>query len=74
MMSVSTSEIAQSVKAHVPMMRSAASGSPFPMSIETRGAPPALTSAANADMIMIAGSVTPTPVSAAAPMRGRWPM
>ena len=67
MMSVSASEIAQSVKVHVPMMRSALSGTPFPMSMETRGAPPALTSAANAEMIMIAGIVTPTPMSAAAP-------
>ena len=71
MMSVSTREMPQSVNVHVPMMRSAPFGSPFPMSIDTRGAPPALTSAANAEMIMIAGSVTPTPVSAAAPMSGR---
>ena len=33
-----------------------------------------LTSAAKAEIAVIAGKVTPTPVSAFAPMSGRWPM
>ena len=42
--------------------------------MEARGAPPMLTSAANAEIIMIKGNATPTPVNADAPEPGIWPM
>ena len=42
--------------------------------MEALGAPPLLTSAANADTIMIMGRQTPTPVSASAPSSGICPI
>lgn len=58
----------------LPRIRSAVSLSPRPSMIDARGAPPMLTSAAKAEIAVMAGKVTPTPVSAFAPMFGRWPM
>ena len=42
----------------------------LPIKIEALGAPPELTSAANADTIMIIGIQTPTPVRARLPLAG----
>ncbi len=42
--------------------------------MEALGAPPALTSAANAETAMISGMHTPTPVSAIAPSPGICPI
>ena len=44
------------------------------MAMDARGAPPEATSAAKAEMIMISGRHTPTPVSARLPSPGMWPM
>lgn len=42
--------------------------------MDARGAPPMDTSAAKAEMAVISGKQTPTPVSAVSPISGRWPM
>ena len=42
--------------------------------MEARGAPPIDTSAAKAEMAVISGKQTPTPVRATSPMPSRWPM
>ena len=46
----------------------------LPIKIEALGAPPELTSAANADTIMIIGIQTPTPVRARLPTSGMCPI
>ena len=58
----------------LPSVRSASSRSPLPSRMEARGAPPMPASAAKAEIARMAGSVTPTPVSAVAPMSGICPM
>ena len=58
----------------LPSVRSAEALSRRPMKIDARGAPPLLTSAAKAEMIIISGMHTPTPVRASAPWPGMWPM
>ena len=57
-----------------PSIFSAVVWSPLPIAIEALGAPPELISAANAEIIIISGRQTPTPVSARLPSPGIWPM
>ncbi len=71
---VSTTEIASRTVKQLPRIRSAASLSPCPILIEAWGAPPIPMRALNAEIIMIIGKETPTPVSAAAPTSGMCPM
>ena len=71
---VRTRAVITSMEAQLPRMRSACWGSPLPIMMEARGAPPMLTRAAKAEMHMISGRVTPTPVSALGPTSGMWPM
>ena len=71
---VSTIAIKTSIVVQLPSIFSAVSLSPFPIIIEARGAPPMLTSAANAEMAIITGIVTPTPVKALGPTSGMWPI
>ena len=71
---VRTRAVITSMEAQLPRMRSACWGSPLPIMMEARGAPPMLTRAAKAEIAMITGKVTPTPVSALAPSPGRWPI
>ena len=63
-----------SMKVQLPSTFSAESLSPFPIRIDACGAPPMAASAAKAEMHMIIGIVTPTPVRALGPMSGIWPM
>ena len=65
--------MACSVK-QLPSVFSALSGSPLPMKMDARGAPPAPMSAANAETNRMMGMHTPTPVSARLPEPGMWPM
>ena len=58
----------------LPRMFSASSFLPLPSIMDALGAPPMLTRAAKAEIAMITGKVTPTPVSAWAPSPGRWPI
>ena len=67
---VRTIETITCKRKHPPSVCSALSISPFPIEIEARGAPPELTSPANADTIIIIGIVTPTPVRARLPASG----
>ncbi len=50
-----------------PKMVSARFLSPFPSQIEARGAPPTPTNAENAEISVMIGKVTPTPVRASMP-------
>ena len=63
-----------SIAAQFPMILSASSFSPFPIIMEALGAPPILTNAANAEIHIITGIVTPTPVSALGPVCGICPI
>ena len=59
------------------MMRSDFSLSPAPSAIEARGAPPMAMRDANAEMTIMTGRHTPTPVSASLPTVSAgciWPM
>jgi len=74
---VSTSAVITSIVRQFPMMRSDFSLSPAPSAIEARGAPPMAMSDANAEMTMMIGRHTPTPVSASFPTVSAgciWPM
>ena len=71
---VSTALSSSMAAVQLPRIRSAMGLSPLPIKIEARGAPPMLTSAANAENIIITGIATPMPVSAAGPVSGIWPM
>ena len=64
---VSTADIIICMKKQPPRIFSAESLSPLPMDMDALGAPPALTNAAKAEIIMIIGRQTPTPVSARLP-------
>ena len=64
---VSTAEEAISRVKLLPMISWEPSRSPRPSWMEALGAPPMPTSAAKAEMIMITGRQTPTPVRARAP-------
>ena len=44
------------------------------MKMDARGEPPMPISAANAEISVITGKVTPMPVSASAPSPGIWPI
>ena len=63
-----------SATAQLPIITSAPSLSFAPMRIAARGAPPMPIRELNADISMMIGNVTPTPVSAAAPISGIWPI
>lgn len=52
---VRTRAVITSMEAQLPRMRSACWGSPLPIMMEARGAPPMLTRAAKAEMHMISG-------------------
>ena len=71
---VSTRATAISAVVQLPRIFSASSFLPFPSMMDALGAPPILTRAAKAEMAMMIGNVTPTPVRALAPTPGRWPM
>ena len=58
----------------LPRIFSASPFMPLPSMMEALGAPPMLTNAAKAEIAMMMGKVTPTPVKALAPTPGRWPM
>ena len=58
----------------MPNIFSAVSLSPFPIMMDALGAPPMLTNAAKAEMAIIRGMVTPTPVSALGPTSAIWPI
>ena len=58
----------------LPSVFSADSASPFPMKMEALGAPPYPANAAKAVTIIIKGIHTPTPVKAASPTSGIWPI
>ena len=71
---VSATASATSVAKQLPRMRSAAFSSPWPIIMLARGAPPMPMRFAKADISMMSGKHTPSPVSAAAPSPGMWPM
>ena len=58
----------------LPMMRRAFSSSPAPREMENSGVPPVAKSAVNAAISVTTGNVSPTPVSAALPAPGIWPI
>ena len=74
MIKVKITEIMICIVKQFPRIFSAESRSFFPIKIEARGAPPFPTRAANAEMIMIRGIQTPTPVKAKAPLPGICPI
>ena len=74
MTAVRTRDTAIRAVVQFPRIFSASSLRPLPSIMEALGAPPMLTRAANAEMAMMMGKVTPTPVRALAPTSGRWPM
>ena len=67
---VKTTDMTICMEKQPPSIFSAESLSPLPMDIDALGAPPALTNAANAEIIIIIGRHTPTPVSARLPSPG----
>ena len=67
---VKTTDMTICMEKQPPSIFSAEPLSPLPMDIDALGAPPALTNAANAEIIMIIGRHTPTPVSARLPSPG----
>ena len=71
---VRTAEITICAVKQLPRVFSADAWSPLPIKIEARGAPPYPMNAANAVTIIISGMQTPTPVRAAAPTPGMWPI
>ena len=71
---VSTAAIRTSMVVQLPNIFSAVSLSPFPIMMDALGAPPMLTNAAKAEMAIIRGMVTPTPVSALGPTSAIWPI
>ena len=71
---VSMMEIPTKVTKQFPRIFSAPSTSFCPIFIDARGAPPIPIRELKADIIMRMGNVTPTPVNAAAPISGMWPI
>ena len=71
---VSTTATTIRAVVQLPRIFSASSFLPLPSMMDALGAPPMLTRAAKAEMAMMTGKVTPTPVRALAPTPGRWPM
>ena len=71
---VSASDVSASREKTLPMMRLARASSPAPRAMENSGVPPMENSAVNAAISVTTGNVRPTPVSAALPSPGRWPM
>ena len=57
-----------------PSSRCASARLPAPMRMEASGAPPKPTRAANAEIIMMIGKVSPTPVKAIVPVTGMRPI
>ena len=74
MTAVRTSAMRTSMVVQFPRIFSALSFSPFPIMMEALGAPPMLTRAAKAEIAMMSGMVTPTPVRASGPMSLICPM
>ena len=66
---VSTRATAISAVVQLPRIFSASSFLPFPSMMDALGAPPILTRAAKAEMAMMIGNVTPTPVRALEPIK-----
>ena len=64
---VSTRETITSMAKQLPIIRSASPLFPRPSSMEARGAPPMASNAANAEITIMMGKQTPTPVSASFP-------
>ena len=58
----------------LPRIFSAPSRSPAPRRMEAKGAPPMPAKAVKAEMSIRMGKVTPSPVRAARPTSGIWPM
>ena len=71
---VSRTATPTSMVKQLPISSSALSRLPSPILIEASGAPPYPTSAANAEMTMMIGNASPTPVSATVPFPGIRPM
>ena len=71
---VSTAAKQSSIVKQLPRIFSAPSRLPAPSWMEASGAPPMPANAANAETSRMMGSVTPTPVSASAPVPGILPM
>ena len=74
---VSTTEAATSMVMLLPMIRSDSFRSPRPSAMEARGAPPKAIRAAKAEITMMMGRHTPTPVRASLPTVSTgcmWPM
>ena len=65
---LSISEIISNSEKEFPKIFSAVFKSSFPKYIDARGAPPIAASAANAEIIIIKGIATPTPVKARLPI------
>ena len=71
---VSTTEMHSRVVKQLPIIRSARSLWWAPMAMEARGAPPMATKELKALISVMMGKVMPTPVKAAVPISGMWPM
>ena len=74
---VSTTDAPTSRVRLLPMIRSDSFKSPRPSAMEARGAPPKASSAAKAEITMMMGRQTPTPVRASLPTVSAgcmWPM
>ena len=70
-------EVTTSSVRQPPMIRSDSAGFPLPSWMEARGAPPIAINAAKAEIIMMTGRHTPTPVRASLPTVSAgcmWPM
>ena len=71
---VSTTDRPNRAVRQLPMICSARSGWWAPMAMEARGAPPMAMRELKALMRVMMGKVMPTPVRAAVPISGMWPM
>ena len=71
---VSTAPDPTSRAKEFPMICSARFKSPFPLAIEQSGAPPMPNKFEKAEMMVMMGKVSPSPVSANVDASGRWPM
>ncbi len=73
-MTVSVTDSTRSMEKQLPRIFSAPSRLPAPSWMEASGAPPIPANAAKAETSRMMGNVTPTPVSASAPVPGMLPM
>ena len=71
---LSINEMISKSEKELPKIFSAVFKSSFPKYIDARGAPPIAASAANAEIIIIKGIATPTPVKARLPILSICPM